>query len=280
MADQVNKYRLWCITEESYVEGWGTEAPTVCYNNNTHTIDEDSIVQIDSVSDSDVIIKDSEITLPSQSVGFQDLTGHNVYRLGHMNYLALAGETTIFMEKFSSTMYLQGGGVDIPEYVYVSGEKSDNKPEHGDYCIFDLVDVDNVTGYTKSFDISKVARSGNVATITTSTEHSFVTDEVCCINPNDDTFDDLEVAITVVDSTHITYPNTGDDVGEKDATGKVGKILVLAPFVPQDYVYSGMTWDCMCGDAKAVPAGVYLRFRYVSVGSSNVIVMPHNKMRT
>jgi len=280
--DGAYKWRLYCETEAAWVEGVTDSgvAPDYCFNNDQHTIDEDSQIIIDSILTDDVTIKASDITLPAELKGFQDLSGHNVYRFGHLDYIAKAGETTIFMEKFASTMYIQGGGVSVPEYTYQSGVKTDNKPEYGDYCVFDLADVDNVTGYTKSFNISKVSRSSDVATVTTSAEHSFVTGEVCCINPDDDTFDNLEVAITVVDGTHITYPNVGDDVSEKDATGKVGKILVLSPFVPHDHVFPGMDWECQCNDAKAVPPGIYMRFKYVSTGDADVIVLPHYKLRT
>ncbi len=38
------KYRIWCETELSWVKVWATEKPTVCPNNNTHTINSDKIV--------------------------------------------------------------------------------------------------------------------------------------------------------------------------------------------------------------------------------------------
>ena len=228
----------------------------------------------------DVNIK-SSITLPSQEKGFQDLTGHNVYRFGPSNYLCTHGTSTLFHEKFSSTMYIQGGGLDVPEYVYVSGTKTDNKPEQGDYCTFDLVDIDNILGYGKTATVAKVARSSNVATITTTAAHTFIVGDKVCVNTNDDTFDDMEETIaSVPDNTHFTYVNTGDDVTEKDATGSVGKIVVLAPFVPKAYIFAGQKWECSCSDAKTVPPGIYLRFRYVSVGSSDVYAIPHYKLRT
>ena len=39
MAD-LYKYRIWCETESAYFSIWAEEAPTVCPNNNGHTIDE------------------------------------------------------------------------------------------------------------------------------------------------------------------------------------------------------------------------------------------------
>lgn len=47
----VNKYRIFCTTENSYVYTWGTAPPTTCPNNNTHTVDLESVTLIDSVSE-------------------------------------------------------------------------------------------------------------------------------------------------------------------------------------------------------------------------------------
>ena len=232
-------------------------------------------------STQDVNLKSSAITLLSQEKGFQDLTGHNVYRFGNLKYDCVAGETTIFLEKFTTTMYIQGGGVDMPKSTYTSGSEVINKPEWGDYDAFDLVDIDNKLGYGKTAVISKVARSNNIAVITTSSTNTFAVGEKVCINADDDLFDDYEVVIaSIIDSTHFTYANTGDDVSEKDATGSVGKIIVLAPFVPKDHVAPEMTWECGCNDAKTVPPGVYLRFKYKSNGNTDVRMLVHYKLRT
>lgn len=227
-------------------------------------------------------IKSSEITLGSQIKGFQDLTGHNFYKPGGFQYFIKANTTSIFCEKFSSTLYICGGGYKIPEYEYVAGVKTEQKPERGDYVVFDMVDIDNITGYGKKANIAKVARASNVATITTSASHTFAVGEKVCVNcTGDSTFTDMEEVITgVPDNTHITYANTGDDMAEKDATGTVGKIVVLAPFVPKDMVWPGKEWECNEGDAKAIPPGIYLRFRYVSVGSTDVYAYVWYNMRT
>lgn len=47
----VNRYRLFCQTESTYVYTWATSIPSTCPNNNQHTIDSNSIVQVDSVSE-------------------------------------------------------------------------------------------------------------------------------------------------------------------------------------------------------------------------------------
>jgi hypothetical protein len=50
----VNRYRLYCNTESAYVYTWNTTVPTVCPNNNTHSIDTTTITVIDSASNSNV----------------------------------------------------------------------------------------------------------------------------------------------------------------------------------------------------------------------------------
>ena len=47
----VNRYRIFCNTENAYVYTWDTSPPTTCPNNNTHTVDSASVTLIDSVSE-------------------------------------------------------------------------------------------------------------------------------------------------------------------------------------------------------------------------------------
>jgi hypothetical protein len=280
MADQVNKYRLWCITEEAYVEGWGETAPTVCYNNNTHTIDVESLVQLDSVSDSDVIIKSSEINLPVTSKGFDDLTGHNFYKIAK-RFVCQPGKDNIFMEKFSSNLYLAGGGYCVPEKIYQSGEAVVQKPEDGDYIGCDIADIDNIFGYGKTASVSKVERTSNVVTITTAASHAFIVGEKVCVDCNDDSFDAGEAAITEVPSgATFKYSQTGEDISEKDASGTVGKIVVLGVFVSYDFIWAGKEWELITRDAKMIPAGVYMRYKYHSAGLAGVIAYVWYNMRT
>ena len=229
----------------------------------------------------DINIKTSDISVPSEMKGFQDLTGHDVYRLGDLLYDCVAGETNIFMESFAAGMYLEGGGVRIPEYTYVSGSKVDNKPEKGDYLTFDMVDIDNVLGYGNLKTITTIERTSNVATATTSVDHGFTTGDVVCITCSDGTYEDMEEAIaSTPSSTTFTYANIGSDESSKSVTGEVGVIVVLGGFVPKDYVSPNESWQCIKGDAKYVPAGIYLRFRYVSTGSTDVVAMPFYSLRT
>jgi len=56
MTTTVNLYRLFCFTENTLVTVWNETTPTACPNNNTHTIDTNSITIIDSVSEDQVLI--------------------------------------------------------------------------------------------------------------------------------------------------------------------------------------------------------------------------------
>ena len=55
----VNKYRLWCETENAYVYDWAEEEPTTCPNNTSHTIDETKTTISDTVGDDSVSISNT-----------------------------------------------------------------------------------------------------------------------------------------------------------------------------------------------------------------------------
>lgn len=55
------KYRVYCNTEEIPVVTWSTSEPTVCPNNNTHTIDASKTVIIDKVLSDEVSIKEEDV---------------------------------------------------------------------------------------------------------------------------------------------------------------------------------------------------------------------------
>jgi hypothetical protein len=44
----IKKYRIFCITENTWSIGYGTDMPTECYNIAEHTINENSIQHLDS----------------------------------------------------------------------------------------------------------------------------------------------------------------------------------------------------------------------------------------
>lgn len=57
----LTKYRIYCNTEDSWVEGAGESPPTVCYNNNTHTVNQNSIQELVSLSETEVVIKEEDV---------------------------------------------------------------------------------------------------------------------------------------------------------------------------------------------------------------------------
>ena len=58
----VNQYRLYCNTEATYVYGYNTSTPTVCPNNNTHSIDTTTITIVQTISDSSVSVSNLPIS--------------------------------------------------------------------------------------------------------------------------------------------------------------------------------------------------------------------------
>ena len=49
-AKQVDRYRLFCKTENAYQYAWTDCLPTACPNNNSHTIDNSTVSIVDSIS--------------------------------------------------------------------------------------------------------------------------------------------------------------------------------------------------------------------------------------
>lgn len=64
----VYKYKIYCSTESAFVEGWGTAAPTSCYNNNTHTVNANSVQLLETISQDTVTVKEDKVDI-----------GRNVY---------------------------------------------------------------------------------------------------------------------------------------------------------------------------------------------------------
>lgn len=57
----ITKYRIYCNTEANWIEGWGVTSPTVCYNNNTHNVNESSSQILESISTNQVIVQEENI---------------------------------------------------------------------------------------------------------------------------------------------------------------------------------------------------------------------------
>jgi len=77
MATTVNQYKIYCITEDVYVEGWGETEPTVCYNNNTHTVNSNSVQLIQTISTEIMKIKEDSIDIP-RNVWIKDIVFTNI----------------------------------------------------------------------------------------------------------------------------------------------------------------------------------------------------------
>jgi hypothetical protein len=59
--ETINKYKIYCETEEVYVSGYGEEAPTKCYNDGAHIINENSVRMIYTIRPNEVVIQDEDI---------------------------------------------------------------------------------------------------------------------------------------------------------------------------------------------------------------------------
>lgn len=46
----VDEYRIYCYTESDWVHGYGVTAPTVCYNNTNHSVNENSVQLVNTIS--------------------------------------------------------------------------------------------------------------------------------------------------------------------------------------------------------------------------------------
>jgi hypothetical protein len=55
----INQYRIYCNTESAWSTGYGTTSPTVCYNNNTHEVNPNSIQLLSSTEISMVTINEN-----------------------------------------------------------------------------------------------------------------------------------------------------------------------------------------------------------------------------
>jgi hypothetical protein len=143
-----------------------------------------------------------------------------------------------------------------------------------------VVDIDNVLNMGKSASISKVSRTSNISAITTTDTHSFDVGNSIYVDCNDDSFNSKQSTITSKTDKTLSYDDAGEDVVEKDATGSVKLIVQLAQFISTDYVWAGKEWSIITPDAKLLPAGTYIRYRYFSLGNSDIVGICWYNLRT
>ena len=73
----VNKYKIYCNDESAYVSGWSTEEPDKCYNNNTHSINVDSVQLLETVSQKTMSIQEDMIDI-NRNTWIKDISILNV----------------------------------------------------------------------------------------------------------------------------------------------------------------------------------------------------------
>lgn len=83
----VNRYRLFCITENIFVYMWDTKAPTTCSTDHTHNVDLSTLSILETISQDTVFIQNivgttggqyrcesKSFTIPANSIGNKDCT--------------------------------------------------------------------------------------------------------------------------------------------------------------------------------------------------------------
>lgn len=79
-------------------------------------------------------------------------------------------------------------------------------------ALLTVLDACLVNGYNSTVTVSGITSTGGVATVTTATAHGFVSGDSAVIAGADQTAYNGEFVVSVVDSTHFTYPVTGSPV--------------------------------------------------------------------
>jgi len=67
----ISNYKIFCVTENMYVTGWGTSAPTTCYNNIDHQVNLDSVSIVSSYDIDTVIVSNEKIPPGREPTGGQ-----------------------------------------------------------------------------------------------------------------------------------------------------------------------------------------------------------------
>jgi hypothetical protein len=92
----VKKYKIYCNTENSFVEGWGESSPSTCYNDSTHSINLNSVQEIDTVNNSQVKIIEDGVKV-SRNV--------KVVHIEFENVEANQSQTKIYTFRYITSMY-------------------------------------------------------------------------------------------------------------------------------------------------------------------------------
>lgn len=91
-----------------------------------------------------------------------------------------------------------------------------------DFNLYASADQVTLTNRTITF----VARSSNVATVTTSASHGFTAGEIVSVNSSNSSFNGVVTVIAAPTTTTFTYANTGSNLGSTSATGDAGELII------------------------------------------------------
>ena len=130
MAD-LNRYRVWCITENAYQYIWDVIPPTACIHDPGHVLDPNSITIVDTRPDN--IVTPALFVAPTHK-----FEGRSVMAV------VLAGTTQDIDFKISGTGYALSGA-DWVAYAAAIG----------DWIRFAIVDVDNILGYGPELELQR-----------------------------------------------------------------------------------------------------------------------------
>lgn len=107
MSKTVYQYKIYCNTESTYVTGWGTTAPTTCYNNTGHSVNVNSVQVVDTVQSNEVVINQASVAPANRS--FTDAFSVSG---------ATAGATTTQTYTFRTSMSLYSLTIAVPEVTF------------------------------------------------------------------------------------------------------------------------------------------------------------------
>jgi len=120
MATEVNKYRIWCETESAHVYVWAEAEPTVCPNNNGHTIDASKTAVVDTITTTEVrLAEDAKNVVEINEVSNSPLNYRN--KAPDVMLIIAPGENSGYME-FASLYDYQ-----LLSIEYFSGDGSGAK---------------------------------------------------------------------------------------------------------------------------------------------------------
>lgn len=74
----VSEFKIYCLTENTYISGWSIHSPMVCYNNNTHVVNLNSVQLLSTLDSNIVTIKEDKIPI-SRNTRIVQIALENIY---------------------------------------------------------------------------------------------------------------------------------------------------------------------------------------------------------